>query len=526
MNEIFAVQQVGFQVLSALIFLPVAVLLVLNFISDERLAYRVGLGGAVLELLLAILVVAKEFVLHSADIQFTERSGALPLLGMEYHLGVDGISVLFVPLTALLTVLAILYAEPAVKTDIRYYLMAMLGFEATMMGAFVALDLMLFWVFFVLELIPSYLLITRWGTGEKRREAAIIYVTLMGVGSALMLAGIVMLGMNASQAGKEHIFDFLTLLTVPMPDKTQTLVFFLLFFGLAIKAPIFPFHTWMPRVLEQGPVVGMSIFLVGLKLGTYGFLRFVIPLLPEASKEWFWLMALLGVVGMVYGALIALVQTNLRRLLAFASLSHMGIVMLGLFSLNFTGFQGGLLQMINLGVAGAGLFFIAGFLYTRLGPPDLSAMGGLEKYMPTMAMIFLIIGLAGIGLPGTGGFNGEHLVMIGAYKIHWLMALAVGIGTFLTATYFFRYFQLAFLGESNPRLANPPTTQTMPDIRRRELVIASALVAMILWIGLDSGPFLRTINGSLQALAERVERGSVVQEQRPDAPVRQHREAP
>lgn len=237
-------------------------------------------------------------------------------------------------------------------------------------------------------------------------------------------------------------------------------------------------------------------------------------------------MALLGAVGMVYGALIALVQTNLRRLLAFASLSHMGVVMLGLFSLNFTGFQGGLLQMINLGVAGAGLFFIAGFLYTRLGPPDLSAMGGLEKYMPTMAMIFLIIGLAGIGLPGTGGFNGEHLVMIGAYKVHWLMALATGIGTFLTATYFFRYFQLAFLGESNPRLANPPTTQTMPDIRRRELVIASALVATILWVGLDSGPFLRTINGSLQALAERVERGSVVQEQRPDAPVRQHREAP
>lgn len=512
LNEIFATQQIGFPVLSVLIFLPVAALLVLTFVRDERLAYRVGLGGAVLELLLALLVVAQEFVVHSADIQFAERGGTLPFLGIEYHLGVDGISALFVPLTALLTVLAILYAEPAVKTDIRRYLMAMLGFEATMMGAFVSLDLMLFWVFFVLELIPSYFLITRWGTGERRREAAINYVSMMLAGSALILAGIVLLGVNASSAGRPQIFDLLSLLTVPVPDRLQTLIFFLLFLGLAIKAPIFPFHAWMPRVLEQGPVVGVSVFLVGLKIGTYGFLRFVIPLLPEASKEWFWLMALLGAVGMVYGALIALIQTNLRRLLAFASLSHVGFVMLGLSSLNFTGFQGGLLQMINLGIAGAGLFFIAGFLYTRLGPPDLSAMGGLGVHLPTMAMTFLVIGLASIGLPGTGGFNGEHLVMIGAFQQHWAMAMLAGIGTILTATYFFWYYLQAFMGAPNPQTPRP-----IPDMQRRELVIAATLGAMIFWIGLYTGPFLHTMNGSLQALAERVERGSAPHEQRPNA---------
>ncbi len=514
LNEIAAAQQIGFPILSILLFLPIILLITLSFVRDEAVAYRFGLTGAVLELIFAC-VLAVRFIPDVADMQFVERGGTLPLLGIGYHLGVDGISVMFVPLTALLTVLAFLYAEPAVKADLRHYLIAILGFEAAMIGVFIALDLMLFWLFFVLELIPSYFLIARWGTGEKRREAALNYVAVMVAGSLLMLWAILLLGQNVQSAGitGETSYDLLTLLTVPVPVELQTLVFFLLFLGLAIKAPIFPFHTWMPRVLEQGPVVGMSIFLVGIKLGTYGFLRFVIPLLPEASKQWFWLMALLGVAGILYGSLIALIQSNLRRLLAFASLSHMGVVVLSLFSLNVAGFQGGLLQMINLGVVGTGLFFVAGFLYTRLGPPELSAMGGLGHYAPVLTFTFLVIGVAGIGLPGTGGFNGEHLVVIGAMQVHWAMALAAGVGTFLTAAYFLWYFQQGFLGPANPQRA-------IPDIRRRELFIAATLGAMIFWIGLDSGPFLRTMNGSVRALAERVERGSIAQAQHPSAPAR------
>ena len=526
LHEIFAGQQIGFPILSVLILLPIVLIFLLWRIRDPQLNNLVALGGSLMELLLAGLVLF-EFNGASADIQFVERIGLLPFLGIEYHVGVDGINVLFLPLTALLTLLAMLYAEPAVKVDKRHYLMAMLGFEATMMGAFVSLDLMLFWLFFVLELVPSYLLISLWGTGEKRREAANYYIGFMAAGSVLMLAGIVLLGANVLQAGGEgdaaHRFDFLTLLNVPIPNQLEMLVFFLLFFGFAIKAPIFPFHTWMPRVLEQGPIVGVSLFLVGLKLGMYGFLRFVIPLLPEASKEWFWLMALLGVVGMVYGALIALVQTNLRRLLAFASLSHMGVVMLGLFSLNFKGLQGGLLQMINLGVAGAGLFFMAGFLYWRLGPPDLSSMGGLEPYIPKLAMAFLVISLATIGLPGTGGFNGEHLVMIGALEVNKLMGAAAGLGTFLTATYLFSFFQRAFMGGANPRFANPDTAKPMLDIRRVELLIAGVLCALIFWIGFDSGPFLRTMNGSIQALEVRIHGGSPVHVKQFEVPLGQHR---
>ena len=506
LHEVYAAQQVGFPVLSVLLFLPLAVGAALHFVRDERRAYRVALGGSVLLLLVAV-VIAVLLVRDVADMQFVERIGPIPIVGVSYHLGVDGISVLFLPLTALLTVLVIFYAEYATKADTRHYMMATLGLEATLIGALVSLDMILFWLFFVLELVPSYFLITRWGTGSGRRRAAREYVAFMLTGAALMLAGILLLGLNAGRETGSVTFDLLALLTVPVPIDLQTAIFFLMFFGFAVKAPIFPFHTWMPKVLEQGPVVGMSVFLVGVKLGTYGLIRFQIPLLPEAALEWFWLMATLGVAGMVYGAVIALIQTNLRRLLAYSSLSHMGAVMLGLFSLNLAGFQGGLLQMINLGVVGAGLFFIAGFLHTRLGPPDVAAMGGLVHSARWLTGAFLVIAIAGVGLPGTGGFNGEHLVMLGAFQVHWIMAAASGLGVFLAASYLLLYFQRAFLGDpATPQVAK--TLATIPDLRVRERIIAIVLAGLVFWIGLDTAPILNTIDGSLRALEARVEEGS------------------
>jgi NADH-quinone oxidoreductase subunit M len=504
--EVTAAEQVGFPILSVLLILPIVVLVALQFMRNDGHAYRLALAGSVLDLILAVWI-ALLFVRDVADMQFIEHVGPIPFLGFSYQLGVDGISVLFLPLTALMTVLVILYAEYAAKADTRHYMMATLGLEATLIGAFVSLDLILFWIFFVLELIPSYFLITRWGTGPGRVRAAREYLGFMLPGSVLMLIGIVLLGVNAGRETGSATFDFLELLTVPVPNGWQTVIFFLLFFGFAVKAPIFPFHTWMPKVLEEGPIVGMSVFLVGIKLGTYGLIRFVIPLTPDAAKEWFWVAATLGVAGMVYGALIALIQTNLRRLLAFSSLSHMGVVMLGLFSLNFAGFQGGLLQMINLGIVGAGLFFIAGFLHNRTGPPDLSVLGGLIHYVPTLTATFLVIAIAGVGLPGTNGFNGEHLVMIGAFQVHWVMAAASGLGVFLTGAYVLYYFLRGFLGEPATDQVKR-TLETMPDLRRRELVIAITLGALVFWIGLDTGPILNTMNGSLRALETRIDQGS------------------
>jgi NADH-quinone oxidoreductase subunit M len=500
--ETFALQQLGFPILSLLLWLPVAALALLALIRDEHRAYQIALAAAGLEFLLSAFLLTA-FRTGVADMQFVEHPGVM-LLGIDYHLGIDGISALFVPLTALLTLLAILYTEPAVKANVRGYLMAILGFEAAMIGAFVTLDLLLFWVFFVLELIPSYYLIVRYGTGEKRHAAAKNYIGVMLAGAALMLAGFVLLANNhASSTGAGLSFNLVELLTVPVPAGLQTGIFFLLCLGFAVKAPIFPFHTWMPRVLEQGPVVGMSVFLVGTKLGTYAFLRFIIPLLPEAASEWFWLLALMGAMGMIYGALIALIQTDLRRLLAFASLSHMGVVMIGLFSLNFSGFQGALLQMINLGACGAGLFFIAGFLHTRVGPPEIASLGDLFDSVPKLSIAFLVIGLASIGMPGTNGFNGEHLVIIGAYEQHWLMAAAVGLGIFLSAAYFLFYYMRGFLGP-----AHHPKARTFPDLDRREMTIVLSMGVLIFWIGLATSPFLHIMEGSLQALTERMEHGS------------------
>jgi NADH-quinone oxidoreductase subunit M len=485
LDEVLAVDQIGFPILSMLIGLPLAVGILLLFVRGRRPAVTLAIAGAAMETALAGLLVFR-FNGGVADIQFVERSAAV--LGVSWHLGIDGVSLLFIPLTAVLGLLVVIYAVYSGKSNVRNYAIAILALEAAMIGAFTALDLVVF-------------LITRWGTGPQRHRAAREYVGFMAVGSVLMLAGILLLGRNfATTTGEGYSFELARLLEVGVPADQQTLVFFLLFLGFAVKAPIFPFHTWMPKVLEHGPVVGLSVFLVGVKLGTYGLLRFVIPLLPEAATGWFWLMALLGTTGTVYGALLALGQTNLRRLLAFASLAHMGVVMLGLFSLNLDGFEGGLLQMVNLGIVGAGMFFIAGFLTTRVGPPELGSLGGLINHAPLMTGTFLIIALAGIGLPGTNGFNGEHLVMLGAYERHWLMSLAAGLGVFLTAAYSLSYFVRGFMGD-----ARPAVVDRVYDLTISEKGIVVVLTGLIFWIGLGAGPFIQTMRPSLTVLSNHVE---------------------
>jgi len=270
---------------------------------------------------------------------------------------------------------------------------------------------------------------------------------------------------------------------------------------------LFPFHTWLPDALVEGPI-GVSVMLAGVKLGTYGFMRFSLPLVPDASKSptIVTVMMVLAVIAIIYGAIIALIQPDLRRLLAFSSISHLGFVVLGLFALNFQGLQGSLLTMINLGFSTAGLFFIAGFLFTRRYSTRLNAFGGLAKKAPLLATFFLIIGLASIGLPGTNGFVGEFLILLGAFKAHWEYAAVAVTGVIFGAAYFLWYYERSMFG---PLVEG---VQGLADLNGREIVIALSLTIMIFWIGIYPAPFLNMMNGSVQAIVDRLDRGAVVAE--------------
>lgn len=506
MNQTFADEQLGFPILTTLIVLPLLWALLLLVIRDERLLQSAALAGALVQLVLALILV-HHFVPAVPDIQFAEQINWMPALGSSYHVGVDGISVLFVPLMCFLTVLLMLYAA-GVRFLTRFYLINILLLQAFTIGIFVSLDLILFFVFWELALVPSYFLIKRWGIGPQRQYAGTKYVLYMLAGSLPLLIAIVLLGLNPHETvaagtagGPAYSFDLLVLqFDVPIPFENQTLIFFLMMLGFAAKGPMVPFHTWLPTTLMEGPI-GMGVYLVGLKLGVYGMLRFVIPLLPEASAEWSWLIAVLGLTALLYGALIALVQPNFRRLLAFASVSHVGIIVVGLFSLNQQGVQGALIQMISLGIVGEGLLFLTGFLYRRTGSSDLLAFGGLARHVPVLAFFFFLFGLAFIGLPGTSGFIGEFLILMGAFRAHWAFAAIGVLGVILSAGYFLWYYERAFFGP-----VTKAAVARMRDLSSREMLIAGSIAGLIFWIGLYPKPLIEMTRGSVESLVAHVDR--------------------
>jgi len=505
-NQTFADEQLGFPILTTLIVLPLLWALLLLVIRDERLLRSAAMAGALVQLVLALILVY-HFVPAVPDIQFAEQINWMPALGSSYHLGVDGISVLFVPLMCFLTVLLMLYAA-GVRFLTRFYLINILLLQSFTIGIFVSLDLILFFVFWELALVPSYFLIKRWGIGPQRQYAGTKYVLYMLAGSLPLLIAIVLLGLNSNgtvgagtAGGAAYSFDLLVLqFDSPISFENQTLIFFLMMLGFAAKGPMVPFHTWLPTTLMEGPI-GMGVYLVGLKLGVYGMLRFVIPLVPEASAEWAWLIVVLGLTALLYGALIALVQPNFRRLLAFASVSHVGIIVVGLFSLNQQGVQGALIQMISLGIVGEGLLLLTGFLYRRTGSSDLLAFGGLARHVPVLAFFFFVFGLAFIGLPGTSGFIGEFLILMGAFRVHWAFAAVGVLGVILSAGYFLWYYERAFFGPvTNAAVAR------MRDLGPREMLIASSIAGLIFWIGLYPKPLIEMTQGSVESLVAHVDR--------------------
>lgn len=484
----------GLPLLSLSVLLPALGGVLLWLGVGARAARMLAIGFA-LALMVVVLAAVARFDADLTSLQLVERWGPL-------QLGIDGISVLFLPLTALLTLLCFLGATrwdwaptaqahlPPERLQARYY-GALLLLAASLTGAFTAATVWQFWLFITLEALPAWYLAGRFGRDARSRGVARDFLLVMLLSSAVMFIGFELL---SSRAGG---VDYTTLREADIPAEAQYAVFVFLAAAFAIKAPVFPLHGWLPKVLENGPVVGLGVFLVGIKVGTYGYLRFVIEPLPTASVEWGPVLAILGAVGAVYGAVVALIQTDLRRLLAYASLSHMGVILIGLFSLNHYGLKGGLLQMLSIGMAVAALYILAGFIAQRVERPDISRLGDLARRAPLLSAAFLIAALAAVGMPGTSGFNGEHLVVIGAYKAHWMLALAVGLSTVLTAAYLLRFFQLAFMEP----VAAERRERSFEDLRGSERAVAGAIIAAVLTVGLYTGPFIALVRGSVEAVS-------------------------
>ena len=479
-----------------------ALLLLLVGNADGRrdgLVRWIALGGSLLTGVVTLILWAA-FDGASADYQFVERYEWIPAFGIEYFVGVDGISLLLVVLTGFLTPIALLSSWGSVKKKVKEFSIFILALEAAMIGVFISLDLFLFYMFWDAMLIPMYFLIGIWGY-DRRVYAAIKFMLYTMAGSVLMLIAILGLAYLHSVTTGSYSFDIEKLSMLEIGPQAQMWFFLAFTLAFAIKVPLFPFHTWLPDAHVQAPTAG-SVILAGvlLKMGTYGLLRFSFPLFPLAATYFAPALALLAVIGIVYGALVAMIQPDMKKLVAYSSVSHLGFVVLGICAMNAQGVQGAVYQMLAHGVSTGGLFLIVGMLSDRRHTRLISAFGGLKAPMPRLTTSFLIITLASIGLPGLNGFVGEFLIMIGAFRWYPQMVFVAGLGVILSAVYMLWMFQRVFFGdvvhEENAGLS---------DLRPREWAAVLPLLVAALVMGIFPTLFLRPTEASVNKLVQRVQ---------------------
>jgi NADH-quinone oxidoreductase subunit M len=477
--------------LSVLTFLPLAgtaAILLLNR-DDHTWIRRVALAIAMAEFLLS-LALLHGFAASSAAYQFQETRGWIPRPPIQYHLGVDGISLFLVLLTTFLTPVAMLASWNSVHHRVQGFVVTILILETGVIGVFVALDLFLFFLFWEAMLIPMYFLIGIWGH-HRRIYAALKFILYTMFGSILMLVAIIWLYELTGTFDLPRIQAALTSGQVTLPMTTELLLFGAFFLAFAIKVPLFPFHTWLPDAHTEAPTAG-SVLLAGvlLKMGTYGMLRFCLPLFPEAAHRFAPWIATLAIIGIIYGALVAMVQTDLKRLVAYSSVSHLGFVVLGLFAFTPTALQGSLYQMLNHGVSTGALFLLAGALYDRRHTYQISDYGGLATPAPVLAAFFLFVSLASAGLPMLNGFVGEFLILAGTFERHAAWAAWAATGIIFSSVYLLWAYQRVFFGEANER------NRSVPDADWRERAVLFAMAALILWMGIGSAGFTRRSEAS------------------------------
>ena len=482
-------------ILSLVIFLPtVGALFVFIVRGDERTVARNARMTALWTSLITFalsLGIWIDFDNSTASFQFVERAEWIPVLGASYHLGVDGISMLFVILSTFLTPLCVLASWEAIQTRVKEYMIAFLLLETFMVGMFCALDFVLFYIFFEGVLIPMFLIIGIWG-GANRVYAAFKFFLYTLTGSVLLLVAVMVIYFDAETT------DIARLIGIGFDPELQIWLWLAFFASFAVKVPMWPVHTWLPDAHVEAPTAG-SVILAGvlLKMGAYGFLRFSLPMLPVASEFFAPFVYTLSIIAIIYTSLVALAQEDMKKLIAYSSVAHMGFVTIGIFTVQTQGVEGAIVQMLSHGVISAALFLCVGVVYDRLHSREIARYGGLVHRMPVYAAVFMVFTLGSVGLPGTSGFVGEFLVLVGAFQVNTWLALLATTGIVLGAAYMLYLYRRVIFGALTKE-----DLKTMVDLNRREIAVFAPLVAATLWMGIWPEPFLDVMHASVANLIE------------------------
>jgi len=496
--------------LTVLTFFPMVGILAILLLKplkreSDNLIRQVAIATAALTFIISAIVLI-QFNPDQATLQLIDKVEWIPTLGITYFLAVDGMSILFIMLTSFITLLAIIASWSQIQSQVKQYYIFMLMLEIGMTGVFLAQDLFLFYIFWEFTLIPMYFLIGIWG-GERRVYASIKFFLYTMAGSLLMLLAILYLGLNG---GTFSVPELIAGNDAFAAANVQRLLFLGFAVAFAIKVPIFPFHSWLPDAHTEAPTAG-SIILAGilLKMGTYGFIRFNLPLFPEASSYFAPLIAVLAIIGIIYGAIVSFAQTDVKRLVAYSSVSHLGFVMLGIFSLNAAGVEGAILQGVNHGLSTGALFFLVGILYEQRHTRAMSAFGGIWRAIPLFTALSLIVILSSMGLPGLNGFVGEFTILLGSMGAEslgsnaWIYTAFAASGVILAAVYLLWMFQRVFMGP-----LDKPENKGLRDVNRRELVVFLAFLLFIVWIGIYPNPYFEVMDASVERLVDTI--GSAV----------------
>lgn len=489
-------ESAAFPLLTTLTLVPLATMVAIMYSRSSIAALRFGFSGSLLTVFLSFYLLAI-FDSGKPGIHLFEQ---FHFAWLSYSVGVDGANILFIPLTAVLTLLALVYTLMTRHAADRLFIACLLGYEGILIGAFAALNLMQFWLWCLLELIPVALLTMHAGTGQNRRRIVTLLLQYWGSGLLMTLAGFMLLAFGLIDSEHALTFDWLTIKMNNAYLHDEVLIFILLLFGFAIRMPLFPFHGWLPLLAQHGTVASAVVFIVGLKLDIYAVIRFILPLVPGVAEQWAGFVLTLSLISIFYGALLALMQINIRRLLAFAVLSHSGMLVTGIFCFNNYGLEGTLLLSIAYGLATAGMLFSIGLIYERTRTAFIPRLGGLFDTNSTIALLFLISALSTMIMPGTPGYDAAHLLIEGVIEeVGWLIAIAILIGNILAAAFLLRAFQQIFI--VTPKRVHQPYSSTHHPVRK-ERIITVVICSLLIITGFYTTPWLNFIGQEAADITE------------------------